>query len=305
MLSGDASLKKGTEVISPILTGNNVKTSNAIKNVCKKLNSLEQVASENCGGHIHIGSKYLTSAQSWRNLIEIWGNCEIIFYIISNKAGEIPREKVVKYAGPNSGNFEENLNKGNVQLDNIEDLRAFAKNAQKYERFFAINFLNLGNDKDTIEFRLSNGTINADTWIENINLFGGLIRVSEELAQIQQRTEQEPTNKEKRWLECFEELKNNALPQEKLLEDLLEIIVSEEDREIYRKRYEVNSKLIEESPEIKSSITDKMAKERLTVKKVVKKIFSGDDKVTGQEYEENDIIIQRDLQNTRNVMEIE
>lgn len=295
-MNGDASLTRGVEVISPILTGDNDKTSQSIKSVCKKLNSLEQTVSENCGGHIHIGSDYLTTSKSWMNLIEIWGNCEPIFYIISNKEGESPRSTVAKFAGPISGSFEESLNGKTVQLESIKDLRAFAKNSQKYERYFGINFQNLGNERNTIEFRLSNGTIDADTWIENINLFGGLVKMSEELAKIQEKTEQDRTHEEKRKIECLEKIKDSTISQEEKLEAVLEIIIPEENRDIYRKRYSTNSKLIEQNIEIKEAITEKTAKKSIDVKKVSKKIFSETKSVTGQDYEENDIIIERDLQ---------
>lgn len=48
-------------------------------------------------------------------------------------------------------------------------------------RYYGINF----KKQDTIEFRLSNGTLNANTWIENINLFGGIIKVAQNIAIIQ------------------------------------------------------------------------------------------------------------------------
>ena len=58
------------------------KNSEQIKKVCSRLNNLGQIASERCGGHIHIGSDYLTTAESWCNLIDIWGNAEEILFIL-------------------------------------------------------------------------------------------------------------------------------------------------------------------------------------------------------------------------------
>ena len=45
--------------------------------------------------------------------------------------------------------------------------------------------MNVRDEKNTIEFRLANGTINPEMWIENANLFGGMVAISEELARIQ------------------------------------------------------------------------------------------------------------------------
>ena len=135
-----------------------------------------------CGGHIHIGADYLTKPESWKNLTEIWGNAENIMYAISNKSGDKPRYGVPQFARPISSNFEEILNKGTIDLKSEEDLKKFLKDAQKdkdgkIDRYYGINFANVGEDKNTIEFRLPNGTIDAKTWIENINLFGGIISV--------------------------------------------------------------------------------------------------------------------------------
>ena len=126
-----------------------------------------QTVSNNCGGHIHIGANYLTMEESWNNLGDIWGNAEKILYIISNEAGELPRHKVNQTARPFSKVLEEKLNDEREEVENKKSSKKIMINAQN-ERYYGINF----KKSDTIEFRLSNGTLNANTWIENINLFG-------------------------------------------------------------------------------------------------------------------------------------
>ena len=123
--------------------------------------------SDNCGGHIHIGTNYLTIEESWSNLGDIWGNTEKILYIISNEVGELPRYKVNQTAKPFSKVLEERLNDERGEVEK-KDSKKFMINVQN-ERYYGINFKKF----DTIEFRLSNGTLNANTWIDNINLFGG------------------------------------------------------------------------------------------------------------------------------------
>ena len=196
--------------------------------------------SERCGGHIHIGADYLTMEESWRNLTEIWGNLEEILYTISNKAGEIPRSGVSEYASPISSDFENIFNSGNVDLTNEEELKRFIKDAQE-SRYYGINFMNIEDYNNTIEFRLANGTIDADTWIQNINLFGGIVRSSEDLAKIQTKPEEERTEEEKNILEYFEQIKSSKISNQEKLEALLSIVIPEEYRDIYRERYEVNS----------------------------------------------------------------
>jgi len=234
--------------------------------------------------------------ESWENLTELWGNTEEILYIISNKAGEIPRRGVHEYARPISSNFENILNSGNIDLQNEESLKSFVKSAQSSSRYYGINFMNIGNSKNTIEFRLANGTIDADTWIQNINLFGGIIRCSEDLAKIQTKPEGERTQEEKNMLEYFEQIKSSEISNQDRLEALLSIVIPEEHRDIYRERYEENSKLIEQNPEIKRRITEKVAKSPINIGKVGKKVFLGKDGLTGQEYNNASRIIESDLE---------
>ena len=288
----DGSLEKGgAEVVSPILTGDTEKSTESIKFVCDRLNKLGQKVSERCGGHVHIGADYLTSDKSYANLLEIWGNAEKVLYIISNKEGEIPREGIGKYASPISSNIEDLIKQGSVELQSEEDLKNFAKKAQNDDRYSGINFMNLGNKKNTIEFRLANGTIDENTWIENINLFGGIIKAAEDIMIIQNKDENEITDEEKERLGYFEELKNHDLTDEQKLDLILSLTINDENRDIYRDRFKVNSKLIEENTEIKNTITEKIAKSSVDIKKVGKKVFTGTDSITGQDFSKNETII--------------
>ena len=92
---GDGSLVigAGVEVVSPVLKDNNEDIED-IYMACNMLQEASQEIGNCCGGHVHIGSDYLTSKEAYANLYEIWGNTERIMYIISNEKGEIPRRKV-------------------------------------------------------------------------------------------------------------------------------------------------------------------------------------------------------------------
>ena len=198
-LSSDITLINGTEAISPILRKDTA--SHEIYTVCNALYSLGQETSERCGGHIHIGADYLTDLQDWKNLRNIWNNTEKILYIISNRKGEIPREEVLKYAKPISGKDESKQK--TINLESESDLENFIAGIKKIQgdRFSAINYVNVGEEeKNTIEFRLPNGTLDPTTWIENINFFGGLVRVSHELSKIMLKSEEQRTEEEKKML---------------------------------------------------------------------------------------------------------
>lgn len=172
-----------------------------IYGACKALCLSGQTISERCGGHIHIGADYLTDLQDWKNLRTIWNDTEKILYIISNRKGEIPRKGVLVYARPISGNDESKQE--TINLENESDLEKFIVGTKIIQgtRYSGINYCNVGRkEKNTIEFRLPNGTLDPTTWIENINLFGGLVRVSHELSKIMLKSEEQRTEEEKKML---------------------------------------------------------------------------------------------------------
>ena len=235
---------RGAETISPILrdTLDNVEE---IYMVCEMLEQMGQEATDNCGGHVHIGADYLTSKEAYLNLFEIWGNTERIMYLMSNEPGNIPRSEIDQNAGAFSSIIEEATEKGSIQIDGEEDLEEFISGIQSIQdgrKYWGMNLLNVNNGKNTIEFRVANGTINPDTWIENIRLFGRIVQVSQELAEIEKKeqiTEEEKTN-----LELKEKLKED-LPEKEKMESLLDLLFFEDEKEVYRKRYIENVKILE------------------------------------------------------------
>ena len=287
-IKDDASLENGTEVTSPILTGNMEKASNEIKSVCAVLNGIPQIISERCGGHIHIDAGELTTKQDFVNLLEIWSYAEKILYIISNEKGEIPRKKVSKYAPPISEKLEKAIEVGTVNLEKEEDLEKFVHKITNVQcdRYSGINFCNIDQkEKNTVEFRLSNGTINPNTWIENINLFGGIIKVSHELTTIQKKSEEQRTEHEKNLLENFEKLFTEK-EEEQIAKALINLCIIPENRQTYMDRYLVNSVLLNKTPDVKNAIM-----EQLSTSKIGEKVFIGKNAINGVEYKKSEKII--------------
>ena len=267
----DGSLQNGTEVVSTILTESTA--SMEIFKICQELRRLRQTTSKRCGGHIHIGADYLTDIQDWRNLRTIWNNAEGIFYAISNAKGEIPRQGVIEYASPISKKDE--TFSETIKLDSEDDLEKYIKLLKEIQgsKYSGINYRNVGSsEKNTIEFRLPNGTINPTTWVENINLFGGLIRTSHELSKIMKKTEEQRTEEEKQMLYNYEILQTET-DEKKDAEALIKLCVLPEQVKTYLERYNVNSKLLKHSPEIY-----KRLKERISTKKIGQKVFTGEER---------------------------
>lgn len=271
-VSGDEQFEEGIEVISPVLLVNGKNPTDEIKEICAILNYFGQYPNKTCGGHIHIGGNYLKSVDAYKNLLELWSNTEQILYIISNEEGTIPRNGVDPYAFPISKDLINTLKTGTVNLSTEEDLATFKTNLRIFEnsRFKGINLTNMDpqviriSKLPTIEFRIPNGTVDADVWIDNINLFGGLIKASEKLAKIK-NTNRKITPKEQLMIEQFEMLKSGNLSEEQKLDILLNLTVSEKSKKIYISRYKKNSKLLNEDPELIRCFNENISKEPINM----------------------------------------
>ena len=239
-----------------------------IYGACKALCLSGQTISERCGGHIHIGADYLTDLQDWKNLRTIWNDTEKILYIISNRKGEIPRKGVLVYARPISGNDESKQE--TINLENESDLEKFIVGTKIIQgtRYSGINYCNVGRkEKNTIEFRLPNGTLDPTTWIENINLFGGLVRVSHELSKIMLKSEEQRTEEEKKMLYNYEVIQMEQ-DERKVAEALIGLCVSQEQMQTYLDRYDENSELLEKTPEINDGLNGQIRKNKIGQKTI-------------------------------------
>ena len=268
-LKPDDTLDDGIEAVP--LSGLTPSTAgDEIYGACKALCLSGQTISERCGGHIHIGADYLTDLQDWKNLRTIWNNTEKILYIISNRKGEIPRKGVLVYARPISGNDESKQEI--INLENESDLEKFIVETKIIQgtRYSGINYCNVGRkEKNTIEFRLPNGTLDPTTWIENINLFGGLVRVSHELSEIMLKSAEQRTEEEKKMLYNYKVIQTEQ-DERKVAEALIGLCVSQEQMQTYLDRYDENSELLEKTPKINDGLKGQIRKNKIGKKTIPK-----------------------------------
>lgn len=165
-------------------------------------------------------------------------------------------------AMPISKKVSEAIEKGTINLDNEENLDEFIKELQniqesEFNRTTSLNLLNINNSKNTVEFRLANGTINPDVWIENARLFGRIVQTSEKLAQIEKKNQSELTEEDKKLVNLMGSLKEDK-PEREKMEDLLEMLFTEEEKIVYRERYDENSKLLEEESKRENNPLEKL-----------------------------------------------
>lgn len=292
----DNSLENGVEIVSTILDGSE-QDSKEIYQICEFLNEIGQSTSERCGAHIHIGADFLTNKQAYINLLEIYGNCEEIIYAISNESGSTIRRGISQYCLPIAAKLEEGIENGT--LDSETEMDRFIEQLQmiQEDRSAGINFMNIGTIKNTIEFRTPNGTINPDVWIENINLFGGMVRVAQELSVIQAKKGEKITDGDKLKMMYFSKLKSPDIDLKDKLNALLSLIVK--DKEPYIDRYNKNMKLMQEDEKISKTMKNARLHKPLDIRRIGRSVLAGSDAVRGEEVVEVEGKFYRDVKKVK------
>jgi hypothetical protein len=170
----DVSLNFGFEINSPVLFDSE-ETWEEVRKVCQAIYG-NGVIGEKSGGHIHVGTQVLgDNITSWNNFLKTWSIYENIIFRFSYGEFLQPRNNIGRYAKPVSEKFTKAYQKKLYQ-DNLNLLLSYLKSS----RNLAVNFKNVKNlnnygDKNTIEFRCPNGTINPVIWQNNVNFFVKLL----------------------------------------------------------------------------------------------------------------------------------
>jgi len=224
----DLSLQNGVEVVSPILHSTE-DDMYSLATVCNIMQKLDLNTSERCGGHIHFGTDFLgNDYNSWKNFLTIYNECEEIFYKMSNATSQVPRDNISINAMISSNDLSTIFENGEVCIETQEDFDKTIKPLQD-TRQRGINLTNIyKNGKDTIEFRMPNGTIDVETVRENIKLFGSLLQVSKEMSLNPEYKKEE-----------FDVLKQKDLTEKEKVEALLDLLFDDEqEQSIYRERWD-------------------------------------------------------------------
>lgn len=223
----------GVEFVSPILKDNK----NDIKGleyICSKIKEMGLKTDYTCGGHIHFGTDFLENKpKAYENLFTIWNECEELLYKMSNPNGEKPRSTIEKFAKPGNLKTEKLYKNGEIKISGKDELENAIYNLRKRsvnERDSGLNIMNIGKkEKNTIEVRIPNGTIEIKELLNNIRLFGKIFEVSKKMTD-------NPEYKK----DIFDKLKNKNVTEKRKLETLLELLFDkEQEKEIYRNRWDL------------------------------------------------------------------
>ena len=97
--------------------------------------------------------------------------------------------------------------------------------------------------------------------------------------------------------------KEGEIPRVRAAEDLALIQLKvEEDRETYIRRYNVNSELLRQNPNIERDITRKTSQTPIDIKKIVKKILGEEEGIKESDYVAGIGIIEHDLDKRQNII---
>ena len=171
----DMSIKKGGELVSGILK-DTYDTWASLTEICNFLKRYSK-ACQNTGGHIHLGSHILKTKEAWLNFLKLWSVYENILFRFSYNEHLDARPAILAMAEPVANDFwQYSKDNNNTDLETI----IYYLNSKKRGR--AINFRNVSKEdnytykkRNTIEFRLPNGTLNPIIWQNNVNLFAKML----------------------------------------------------------------------------------------------------------------------------------
>ena len=245
----------GAELVSPVLTDSE-KTWQDVADICEHIkkypgiNGKEVVANEKCGLHVHFDSKCLTSnPNKFRNFMKLYAESEELLYKMCNDKNDPIRKGAINksfdclehvvsamwrngMAAPIGKKVLKQIEDGTLKVSykKFGKLKMFAGKYKLDERRYAgLNLTNIGNlKKDTIEFRMANGTLDPEVIKQNVFLYASLINTAIEVTE----------NPEKYKHRLSEFYRTDMSEQEKAVSFLNLVIEDPEDRKIYMERWE-------------------------------------------------------------------
>lgn len=184
-----------------------------------------------------------------KNFLNIYAEAEELIYKMCNDKNDPIRPKAINknfhglsnvisaiwrngMATPTSKKILKKLNNGTLKVSHKKfgKLRMVASKFKLDERRYAgLNLTNIGNSKkNTIEFRMANGTLNPEVIKQNVFLYASIIDTAVKMTEKPEKYEQK--------MQKF--LNHDVTEQEKAQSFLNLIIDSDEDKKIYLDRWE-------------------------------------------------------------------
>ena len=247
-------LEGGAEIVSPILK-DTPENWNDISDICSHMKKFpgnkgkEVVADSKCGLHIHFDAECLAKdPKKMRNFLRLYAESEELIYKMCNDVGDPIRKGAINkdfkgihivsalwrngMAAPTSKKILKQIQDGTLKVSykKFGILKMVAGKFKLDERRYAgLNLTNIGNSKkNTIEFRMANGTLDPKIIKQNVFLYASLIETAIKMTESPQIYE-----------ERKEQFFNTNVSEQQKAQNFLNLIMEKpEDREIYMKRWE-------------------------------------------------------------------
>lgn len=244
----------GAELVSPILDDSE-STWKTLSEICEHMkeypgdNGNSVVTDEKCGLHIHFDAEKLSqNPKIMQNFLRLYAESEELLYKMCNDIDDPVRKGAINkdfkgashlvsslwrngMAAPTGKRILKQIENGTLKLSykKFGKLRTLASNLKLDERRYrGLNLTNIGNNKkNTIEFRMANGTLNPEVIKQTVFLYASLIDTSVKM------TQNPESYKEK--LEEF--YKTDLTEDQKAINFLNLIMKNEQDKEIFMQRY--------------------------------------------------------------------
>lgn len=244
----------GAEVVSPILHDSE-QDWESIASMCEHIKKYpgkdgeEVVTDSKCGLHIHFDAECLQqNPNKMRNFLRLYAESEELIYKMCNDKNDPIRKGAINknfsglgiissiwrngMAAPTGQKLLRQINNGTLKVSfkKFGKLRMIASKVKLNERRYAgLNLTNIGNSKkNTIEFRMANGTLNPNVIKQNVFLYASLINTAIEM-----------TEHPEMYQERLDLFYNTNVTEKQKAENFLKLIMDNpENMQIYMKRWE-------------------------------------------------------------------
>lgn len=251
----------GAECVSPILYDKKKDWQN-LSDVCTHMKKYpgnygdKVVANEKCGCHVHFDARVLTgknveqTEKIMHNFLKMWAESEELMYKMCNDVNQPIREGAVKnklkgisrlvfqlqhvqgMASPIGKKILRSIEKGTLKVSHQKFgilKRIIAMGKLDPRRYRGLNLSNIGNPKkNTIEFRMSNGTLDPEVIKKNVYLYASFLRAARSSVL-------EPD----KMSEKLQEFYRTDVTEKQKVDSFLNLLFDESsDRQIFQERWE-------------------------------------------------------------------
>lgn len=244
----------GAELVSPILTDSE-QDWQSIFDICEHIKKYpgnkgdEVVANSKCGLHVHFDSQCLTSDPNrFRNFMRLYAESEELLYKMCNDKNDPIRKGAINkdfkglhlissmwrngMAAPSGKKILKQIQNDTLKVS-YKKFGRLKMLASKYKlderRYNGLNLTNIGNSKkNTIEFRMANGTLSPEIIKQNVFLYASLMNTAIQMTENPQEFQEK--------LEAFY---RTDVTEEQKAQNFLSLIMQDpQDRQIYIDRWQ-------------------------------------------------------------------